>query len=142
MVAINSKRVWIGAFAGGFAWTIFGLAVMMLVIGPDGYKPAQQAGVFLVEPRYPSFPAVWILSLFAISYAGAWFYARLRGVVGPGPKTAACIGAWLGFAAGFPSNFAQSAWLNADRMLPLAWTIDLWGGAIIATVIAAWLYKD
>jgi hypothetical protein len=142
MAAINSKRVWIGTLAGGLVWTVWGFATMMLLIGPDGYKPAQLGGVFLVKPRYPYFPVVWILSLFAMSYAGAWFYARLRGVMGAGPKTALCIGAWLGFAAGFPGNFAQSAWLNASRMLPLAWMLDLWGGAILATVVAGWLYKD
>jgi hypothetical protein len=142
MAAINSKRLWIGALVGGLAWTIWGLAVMMLLIGPGGYEPAQRAGVFLSQPRYPYFPLVWILSLVAISYAGAWFYARLRGVMGPGPKTAACIGAWLGFAAGFPVSFAQSAWLNADRVFPLTWTVDLWGGAILATMIAGWVYKD
>ena len=142
MTAINSKRVWIGALAGGLAWTIWGFGVMMLVIGPDGYKSAQQAGVFLQEPRYPYFPLVWILSLFVMSYGGAWLYARVRSVAGPGPGTAACVGAWLGFAAGFPGNFAQAAWLNANRMLPLTWMLDLWGGAILATLIAGWLYKE
>lgn len=142
MAAINSKRVSIGALAGGLAWTVWGFAVMILVIGPDGYKPAQQAGVFLAEPRYPYFPLVWILALFVMSYGGAWLYARVRSAAGPGPRTAACVGAWLGFAAGFPGNFAQAAWLNADRMLPLAWMLDLWGGAILATMIAGWLYKD
>lgn len=142
MAAINSKRVWIGALAGGVAWTVWSFAIGMLLIGEARYQKAQQAGVFLTEPRYPYFPVVWILTLFALSYAGAWLYARVRAVAGAGPGTAACVGAWLGFAAGFPGNFAQSAWLNADRMLPLGWTLDLWGGAILATLIAGWLYRD
>lgn len=142
MAVINSKRVWIGALAGGVAWTVWSFVIAIVVIGEARYQKAQQAGVFLTEPRYPYFPVVWILSLFVLSYAGAWLYARVRATEGGGPKTAACVGAWLGFAAGFPGNFAQSAFLNADRMLPLGWTLDLWGGAILATLVAGWLYRD
>jgi len=136
MAVINSKRIWIGALAGGVLWTVWSFAIGMLVIGEARYQKAQQAGVFLTEPRYPYFPLVWILGLFALSYGGAWLYARVRTVAGAGPGTAACVGAWLGFAAGFPGNFAQSAWLNADRVLPLGWMLDLWGGAILATLVA------
>jgi len=142
MAVINSKRIWIGALAGGVLWTVWSFAIGMLVIGEARYQKAQQAGVFLTEPRYPYFPLVWILGLFALSYGGAWLYARVRTVAGAGPGTAACVGAWLGFAAGFPGNFAQSAWLNADRVLPLGWMLDLWGGAILATLVAGWLYRD
>lgn len=142
MAMINSKRVWIGALAGGVLWTFWSFAIGMLVIGEARYQAAQQAGVFLAVPRYPYFPAVWILTLFVLSYAGAWLYAHVRSTAGAGPKTAACVGAWLGFAAGFPGNFAQSTWLNADRMMPLGWTLDLWGGAILATLVAGWLYRD
>jgi len=41
-----------------------------------------------------------------------------------------------------PRNFAQETWLNADRMLPLGWTLELWGGAILATLLAGWLYRE
>ncbi|HSB60658.1 MAG TPA: hypothetical protein VLI67_02990 [Vicinamibacteria bacterium] len=142
MAAINSKRVWIGALAGGVLWSVWSFAIGALVIGEEQYQKAQQAGVFLSQPRYPYFLPVWLLSLFALSFGGAWLYARVRGVAGPGPKTAACVGAWLGFAAGFPGNFAQATWLNADRVLPLGWTLDLWGGAILATLVAGWLYRE
>jgi hypothetical protein len=142
MATVNGKRVWIGALAGGVVWTVWSFAVGMLVIGEERYQRAQEAGVFLREARYPFFLPVWILCLFAMSYAGAWLYAHVRATAGAGPKTAACVGAWLGFAAGFPGNFAQSTWLNTDRMLPLGWTLDLWVGAILATTIAAWLYRD
>jgi hypothetical protein len=139
---INSRRVWIGALAGGVVWTAWGFLVGMLVVGEEYYQKAQAAGVFLTESRYPFFLGFWILSLFTLSYGCAWLYAHVRGTAGAGPKTAACVGAWVGFAAGFPGNFAQSAWLNADRMLPLGWTLDLWGGAILATLVAGWLYRD
>jgi len=142
MANVNSKRVWLGAAAGGVAWNVWSFVVGTYFIGMERYADAQKAGVFLPKPRYPYFIAVWTLTLFALSYAGAWLYARVRVAAGAGPKTAACVGAWLGFAAGFPGNFAQSTWLNTTRMLPLGWTIDLWGGAILAVMIAGWVYRE
>ena len=141
MTAINSGRVWRGAIAGGIAWTVWSTAIGML-IGEARYLKAQQDGVFLSQPRYPFFIGAWIVTLFALSYACAWLYAHVRRSAGAGPATAACVGAWVGFAAGFPGNFAQSTWLNADRMLPLGWMLDLWGGAILATLVAGWLYRE
>jgi len=29
-----------------------------------------------------------------------------------------------------------------SRFLPLGWMLDLWGGAILATLVAGWLYKE
>ena len=29
-----------------------------------------------------------------------------------------------------------------DRALPFGWMIELWLGAILATLVAGWLYKD
>jgi hypothetical protein len=142
MAVINSKRVWMGALAGGLLWTLWSFAIQTLVIGEARYQKAQQAGVLLTEPRYPYFPLVWILSLFVLSYGGAWLYARVRNVAGAGPKTAACVGAWLGFAAGFPGNFAQSAWLNADRVLPPRLDAGPVGRRDPATLVAGWLYRE
>ncbi len=141
-MAINSRRVWIGAVAGGVVWTVWGFGIGMTLIGEERYQKAQAAGVFLTEPRYPLFLGIWIASLFVISYGCAWLYAHVRSVAGAGPRTAACVGAWVGFAAGFPGNFAQSAWLNADRVLPLGWALDLGVGPILATIVAGWLYRD
>ena len=123
-------------------WTVWSFAIGMLIIGEARYIKAQQDGVFLTQPRYPFFMGVWIVALFALSYACAWLYAHVRRSAGAGPATAACVGAWVGFAAGFPGNFAQSTWLNADRMLPLGWMLDLWGGAILAALVAGWLYRE
>jgi hypothetical protein len=52
-----------------------------------GAAHAQQAGLFLKEPRYPFFPAAWIVVLFLISYILAWLYASARVTRGAGPKT-------------------------------------------------------
>jgi len=141
MTPINSGRVWRGAIAGGIAWTVWSFVTGMIV-GEERYMKAQADRIFLGDSRIPVFLGAWILCLFALSYAGAWLYAHVRRSAGPGPGTAACVGAWLGFAAGFPANMAQLAWLNTDVMLPIGWIVNLWGGAIIATLIAGWLYRE
>jgi hypothetical protein len=48
----------------------------------------------------------------------------------------------VGFCAGLPGNFAQATWSPIPRMLPLAWMLELWVGAILATLVAGLLYKD
>jgi hypothetical protein len=48
----------------------------------------------------------------------------------------------VGFCAGFPSNFGVAVWSPMPRMLPLGWMLDMWIGAILATLVAGFLYKD
>ncbi len=59
--------------------------------------------------------------------------AREPGVRAEKPGTETC---------GFPGNVAQETWLNADRMLPLGWMLELWRGAILATPLAGWQYRE
>jgi hypothetical protein len=69
-------------------------------------------------------------------------YASARATQGAGPKTAAQIGLFVGFAAGFPSNFAMATWAPFPRVLSLWWMLELWFGAILASLVAGWLYRD
>lgn len=141
MAAINSKRVVLGAVAGGVVWTIWSMVVNVAVLAP-AYEAAQQAGQLLKEPRYPYFLVVWIVTLFLLTYIFAWVYASARSTLGPGPATALRIGVLLGFAISFPLNFSTATWAPFERTFPLWWMIDLWVGAILATLVAGWLYKD
>jgi hypothetical protein len=52
------------------------------------------------------------------------------------------VGAITGFFAGFPGNFAQATWSPVPRTMPLGWLLELWGGAILAAVVAGFLYKE
>ncbi len=52
------------------------------------------------------------------------------------------LGFLAGFFAGFPGNFAQATWFAGDRGLPFGWMIEMWLGAILAALVAGWLYKD
>jgi hypothetical protein len=106
------------------------------------YQAAINAGIYLKNPRYALFPVIWIAMLFALSILLAHLYVWLRPTLGPGPMTAFKVGAIVGFFAGFPGNFGQASFTTASRYLPLGWMLDLWGGAILATVVAAWLYKE
>jgi hypothetical protein len=98
--------------------------------------------LFLKEPRYPFFVGQWILLVFVMSILIAYLYALSRATAGAGPKTALKIGMIVGFCAGMPGNFAQATWSAAPRMLPLGWMLDMWVGAILAAVVAGFLYKE
>ncbi len=141
MAAINSRRVGLGALAGGVVWTIWSMVVNAGVLSTK-YAAAGQAGLLLKQPRYPFFIGYWIITLFVLSYILAWLYASARATRGAGPGTALKIGLLVGFAAGFPVNLSQATWSPLNRVIPLWWMLDLWVGAILASLVAGWVYKD
>ena len=137
---LNAARVWLGGIAGGVVWTVWSFLIGMKV--QPLYPAMQNAGLFLKESRYPFFAGQWILLLFVMSILLAYLYALSRATAGAGAKTAVKIGMLVGFCAGVPGNFAQAAWSPVPRMLPLSWMLDLWVGAILATLVAGFFYKD
>ena len=139
-MGINRARVWLGGVAGGVVWSLWIFLIGMWQA--PVYAAAESQGWFLKQPRYPHFALQWILLLFVVSILLAHLYAWSRNTLGPGPKAALKVGALVGFCAGFPGNFGQAAWSPVPRMLPFGWMLDLWGGAILATLVAAWLYRD
>ncbi|MDR3749755.1 MAG: hypothetical protein P4M04_16675 [Acidobacteriota bacterium] len=141
MAAINGRRVLYGALAGGVVWNLWSMGINQLVLGPH-YAAAQQAGAMLAQPRYPFFVGQWILMLFVASYIVAWIYASVRATRGAGPRTAFRVGIFVGFLAGFPSNFAMATWSPLPRIFPLWWMMELWVGAILATLVAGWIYRE
>lgn len=137
---LNRARVWIGGVAGGVVWTLWGMLVG-IKLNPL-YAAMQERGLFLKQPRYPMFVVEWILIIFVMSILLAHLYAWSRATLGAGPRTAVKIGMVVGFCAGVPGNFGQAAWSPIPRLLPLGWMLDLWIGAILATLVAGFLYKD
>lgn len=141
MGSINAKRVWLGALAGWVVWLAWS-ALTNFVALMSRYAAAQEAGQLLREPRYPFFLPAWFALLFVLSLIGACLYASVRATRGAGPTTALTVGVLLGFAAGFPVNFSLAAWGTFPRVIPLWWMLELWVGAILATLVAGWVYRD
>ncbi|MGA2967344.1 MAG: hypothetical protein ABSD64_14125 [Terriglobales bacterium] len=140
IMKLNTTRVWLGGIAGGVLWNAWSFFIAMRQ-GPF-YAAMQKQGLFLKESRYPFFVGQWILLIFVLSILLAYLYAWSRATAGSGPKTALKIGMVVGFFAGFPTNFGQAAWSPVDRMLPLGWMLDMWIGAILATMVAGFFYKE
>ena len=141
-MSLNKGRIWLGGLAGGVVWNAWSFLVNTYVVGDARYIAAQNAGVFLKTPRYPFFIGQWIIILFIAALIVAHIYAWTRQTLGPGPGTALRVGFWVGLLAGFPLNFAQATWSAAGRELPMGWMIEMWLGAILATLVAGFLYKD
>jgi hypothetical protein len=80
--------------------------------------------------------------LFILSIAVAHLYAWARQGLGPGPGTALKIGFLAGFLAGFPDMFAQATWFAGGRALPFGCMVEMWLGAILAALVAGFLYKE
>jgi hypothetical protein len=141
MAVVNTKRVWLGALVGWVVWVAWSSFTNLVVLMPR-YAVAQQANTMLKQPRYPFFVPAWFVLLFVLALICAWLYAGVRATRGVGPKTALCVGAVVGFASGFPLAFSLSAWATFSRHISLWWMLDLWVGAILATLVAGWLYRD
>jgi hypothetical protein len=141
MVPVNARRVWLGALAGWVVWLIWSAITNFAVLMPR-YAVAQKAGTLLTQPRYPFFMVAWFVLLFVLAVICAWFYAGVRATRGAGPKTALSVGILVGFASGFPLAFSLASWAPFSRVIPLWWMLELWVGAILATLVAGWLYKD
>jgi hypothetical protein len=139
---LNRGRIWIGGLVGGVVWNIWSAVVSFLIVGMWRYQAAQKENLFLQTPRYPAFQLQWAILLFVMAIILAHLYAWSRATAGPGLGTAVKIGVAVGFIAGFPLNFAQATWSPVDRMLPLGWLLEMWVGAILATLIAGALYKE
>jgi hypothetical protein len=141
MVTVNTRRVALGALAGGAVWCIWSTIVNMVILEPR-YAAAQNLGTMLKQPRYPLFVVYWFVTIFLLAYVVAWLYSSVRATRGAGPGTALTVGLLVGFAAGFPMNLTTATWAPIARHLPLWWMLDLWLGAIMASLVAGRIYKD
>jgi hypothetical protein len=141
MAAVNKKRVALGVVAGGVVWGIWSAVVNAVILSPQ-YVAAYDAGQLIKGGRYPLFLVYWFIGLFLFTYVLTWIYLSLRVTLGPGPKTALRVGFLVGFAMAFPLNLIVATWVPISRAFPLWWMLDLWVGAILATFVSAWLYKD
>ncbi len=139
-MGLNGRRIWIGGFVGGVVWVIWSFAMNMITM--RHYMDMQTAGLFLKQPRYPAFTLQWIVMLFVLAIIMAHLYAWSRATLRPGPGSALKIGISVGFLAGFPLSFAQATWSPIARILPLAWMLEMWVGAILATLVAGALYRE
>ncbi len=148
MAGINLRRVWLGALLGGFVfflWSMvveFGLAALW--VGKARMDIAMNAGWFLKEPRIPMwlFFVVWLVSLFVIAYGLAWAYAAMRATVGASPATAAKLGLAVGFAAGFPMEFAHAVFQPLSGRYAVMWMVEMAVGCVLAALAAGWIYRD
>ncbi len=141
MVPINRKRVFVGGLAGGLVWFVWSSLVNAVILGTR-YQELAGSGLLLEEQRYSFFVGAWALTLMLLSLVLAWVYAAARVALGAGPGTALKLGLVFGFVAGFPNNLAQATFSAVPRVMPLWWMLDLWVGAVLAALMAAWLYRD
>jgi hypothetical protein len=141
MATVNTRRVVLGTLAGGVVWSIWSTIVNLLIL-KAWYGVAQTWATMLKQARYPFFPVYWYITIFLLAYVVAWLYSSVRATRGAGPGTALTVGLLVGFAAGFPINLSLAAWAPMPRHIPLWWMLDLWLGAIFASLVAGWLYKD
>jgi hypothetical protein len=141
MAAIGLRRALLGTLAGGAVWGIWSTIVNMWLLMPR-YKFAQAHNLMLSQPRYHFFIVYWFVTLFILTYILTWVYASARTTCGPGPVTAARVGVLMGFTMSFPLGLTMAAWAPFGRGIVAGWMLDLWVGAILATLVSGFFYKE
>lgn len=141
MSMANSKRMWIGGLAGGVVWIVWATILNFVFLMPQ-YTAAQAGGQMLKDPRYPFFMVVWLAQFLGFGVLLAYLYAAVRPRWGAGPGTALKVGLIFGIAAGFSVNFYTAAWVPFSRVIPLGWLFELLVGAVLAALVAGWLYRE
>jgi len=139
-MAVNAKRVLIGALVGGLVWNAWSIAINAFLLR-ERYQRAITAGMFQEQPRLPFMP-LWIVTLFVIAWIIASLYGAVRATWGPGPMTALRLGILVGIAIGVPGNLSMAAWAMFGRIFPFCWALDLGLGSVFVALIAGWLYRD
>jgi hypothetical protein len=138
---MNVKRVVMGGILGGVAWSAWSMILNAALLAHK-YEEAQANREFLQEPRYPMFILWYILIHLFVSIGLAWLYAASRGTLGAGPVAALKVGLTVGLIGSLPFAFAQSAWAPISRYFALGWFLEGVGGCMLATLFAAWYYRD
>jgi hypothetical protein len=143
MALVNTKRVWIGGLVGGVVWVVWATIVNFGLL-MSKYEAAMQAGTMLNEQqmRYPFFMVVWVVQFLVLGVLLAALYAGVRIAWGPGPMTAIKVGLIGGFLAGFPVNYYLATWSPMTRGIPAGWLVELLVGAVLATLVAGWFYRE
>jgi hypothetical protein len=143
MAGVNTRRVWIGGLAGGVVWLVWAIVVNFGLL-MSKYQVAMADGTMLSEQqmRYPFFMAVWMLQFPVFGVLLAAVYAGVRATWGAGPATAVKVGLIGGTLAGFPVNFYLATWAPFSRGIPGGWMAELLVGAVLATLVAGWFYRD
>jgi hypothetical protein len=141
MGAVNVKRVLWGGLAGGAAWFVWATIVNFALLMPR-YVATQEVGMMHEKARYATFPIVWAAQFLVFGILIAALYAGVRATWGAGPLTALKVGLIFGVASGFSVNFYISAWIPITRYIPAGWVLELFGGSILAALIAGAIYKE
>ena len=130
----------LGSFLGFAAWSIWS-GILNFAVLASRYPVEQDAGHLLKQHSYALYLLSWFLILYLFSAIAAQLYAWVQASLGPGLRTALTVGPLVGFLAAMPIELTTSRF-PIDHTFTVCWIVDLVGGAILATLVAARVYKD
>ncbi len=139
MGAINNGRVLVGGLLAGLVFNIGETLLNAVVVAGPMQEIAEAHN--LQDPGGPGI-GIFVLMGFALGVLMTWFYAAARPRLGPGPKTAAIIGA----ALWFPSYLIPIVGWVVLGLAPLGLGVvmSIWGlvEMVLSAVAGGWLYQE
>jgi len=145
MGKINWGRVVLGGMVAGVVLIVLATASTALFVGRQGLRTAAHA--LRPSTSGSAVPLFFLSVFFVLGMLMTWWYAAIRPLFGPGPRTAAIAGLavwvtaiWLG-VVGFAFKsvaMGEPYSLPSGPMLPILYLVIM----VASTIAGAWLYKE
>ncbi len=139
MGGINTGRVIAGGLLAGLVFNI-GETILNLVVLEGPMEEITKAHN-MQEPSGAGI-AAFVLMGFLLGILMVWLYAAVRPRLGPGPKTAAIVGA----AIWFPASLLPTVGWAVFGLSPidLAAIVAVWGLAelVLSALAGGWVYQE
>lgn len=136
---INYGKLILGGILAAVVLMVVGMIVHGMIL-ESHYEFFQKQGAVLAEPREMG----WLVHVAGTLLSGmaiSGLYVMGRKFSGPGPKTAIRVGWAVGlFTIGGAA--AEYTFYNLGGMIPLLTWVGNVAGAILAALVAGWVYKD
>ena len=96
----------------------------------------------IVPPKGSGFLAIYFLMRFTWGFVAVWFYTMARARYGPGPKTAASVGAiyWVGSTMLSVVSYGMIGLFPITMLVK--WAVITLVAIMLSTFLGAWLYRE
>lgn len=145
MRKINWGRVFMGGTVAGVVLLVLAALATVVFVGSQPLRTALHG----LQPSTggAGAPLFFVGTFLVLGMLVTWWYAAIRPLLGPGPKTAAIAGlavwvtiVWLG-VAGFALKglaMGEPYWLPSGPGLPILFLVII----VASTMAGAWVYRE
>ena len=134
---MNWKRIWTGTLLAGVIYFALDFVINGIWLKPTWELVLLSGSIKTVKP-YTTLPIID----FGIGFVLIWLYASARPRLGPGPKTALCMGTLAWFLLYVPLAFMQWFWFRLPTNIPITYLVAGLFQCWVSIYLAGWQYIE